>query len=372
MRSTKLLAALLAAFLAEAALAQEGGTPPPPAGGQQGGREGGREGRGDGRRRGRRSERDPATVQLTQLTYQRLEFETKNATSGKATAGVYLPADYAEPANAERKYPLVVWLHGMNEDDRDFHFSGAKVVDETIAAGKLARCIVVAFAAPSRTLYMNGEQEGNLCDLITKDLPAWATAQWRVSPERADHALMGVSLGGMAVLRYGLSSPELYGTVAAHSAATFPEDPSSLPAQHMGTVQRFGERLGWNALLGNPIDPAKFAKVNPTSLAKASTDVKGLRIYFDAGTNDRYGFGPANEKLSAALKAKGIAHTFRLIDGGEHSWGGGTVQAALVESLAFVNGGFSKACAANVAKPAGAPAGAPAGEAKKGESKSGQ
>ena len=197
MRSTKLLAALLAAFLAEAALAQEGGTPPPPQGGQQGGQQGGREGRGNGGRRGRRSERDPATVQLTQLTYQRLEFETKNATSGKAAAGVYLPADYADAANAERKYPLVVWLHGMNEDDRDFHFGGAKVVDETIAAGKLAKCIVVAFAAPSRTLYMNGEQEGNVCDLITKDLPAWAAAQWRVSPERADHALMGVSLGGM-------------------------------------------------------------------------------------------------------------------------------------------------------------------------------
>ena len=368
MRSTKLLAALLAAFLAEAALAQEGGTPPPP-GGQQGGQQGGREGRGEGRRRGRRSERDPATVKLTQLTYQRLEFETNNATSGKAAAGVYLPADYADPANAERKYPLVVWLHGMNEDDRDFHFGGAKVVDETIAAGKLAKCIVVAFAAPSRTLYMNGEQEGNVCDQITKDLPAWAAAQWRVSPERADHALMGVSLGGMAVLRYGLSSPELYGTVAAHSAATFPADPANLPPQHLGTVQRFGERLGWNDLLGNPIDPAKFAKVNPTSLATATTDVKGLRIYFDAGTNDRYGFGPANEELSAALKAKGIAHTFRLIDGGEHSWGGGTIQAALVESLAFVNGGFSKACAANVAKPAAAPVGAPAGEAKSGGSK---
>jgi len=147
MRSTKLLAALLAAFLAEAALAQDGGTPPP----QEGGQQGGREGRGNGRRRGRRSERDPATVQLTQLTYQRLEFETKNATSGKAAAGVYLPVDYSDPVNSERKYPLVVWLHGMNEDDRDFHFNGAKVVDETIAAGKLAKCIVVAFAAQSRT-----------------------------------------------------------------------------------------------------------------------------------------------------------------------------------------------------------------------------
>jgi len=370
MRPTKLLAALVFAFLAQAASAQEGGGAPPPQGGQEGGQQGGREGgrgRGDGRFRGRRPERDPASVQLAQLTYERVELETKSMSSGKATAGVYLPADYADPANAATKYPLILWLHGMNEDDRDFHFGGAKVVDETIAAGKLAKCIVVAVAAPSRTLYMNGEQEGNLVDLITKDVPAWAAAKYRVSPERADHALMGVSLGGMAVLRYGLTSPENWGSVAAHSAATFPEDPANLPAQHMGTVQRFGERLGWNELLGNPIDPAKFAKVNPTSLARATTDLKGLRLYFDAGTKDRYGFGPANEELSAALKERKVDHTFRLIDGGEHSWGGGTIQVALVESLTFVNGGFSKACAANLAKPAAAPPTIGSGGAKSGQ-----
>lgn len=363
MRHHGILTALLCASLAASANGQEGGGPPggfPPGGFPPGGQGGRRFGRG-------RPERDPASVQLAQLTYQRVEFETKSLTAGKETVGLYLPADYAEAANVERKYPLVLWLHGMNEDDREFHFGGAKIVDDAIAAGKLAKCIVVSVAAPGRTLYMNGEREGNICDLVTKDVVEWAAATYRVSPERADRALMGVSLGGMAALRFALSEPERFGTVAAHSAATFPEDPAQLPEQHMGTVQRFGERLGWNELLGNPIDPAKFAKINPQSIVRGMTDAKGLRIYFDAGSNDRYGFGPANEALAVAMEEQGIAHTFRLIEGGEHSWGGGTIQKALETSFAFVNGGFSKACAANCVKPAPAgPAGGAAVEPKSG------
>ncbi len=348
MRLAVLLAALLAAGASDALAQGQPGGGPPGGPGRGGGRFGGRFG-------GR--ERDPATVELTQFTYERVEFETKNLTSGKERCGVYLPFDYADPVNADDRYPLILWLHGMNEDDQSFHFGGAKVLDDVVASGKLARCIVIAVAAPSRTLYANGEVEGNLFDLVTKDVVGWAMANYRISPERRDHVLMGVSLGGMAALRYGLIAPELFGTVATHSAATFPEDLAKLPPQHRATVERFGESLGWNLLLGSPIEPEKFAKINPTSIARTVGDLKGLRLYFDAGTADRYGFGPTNQELDKVLTEQKLDHTFRLIQKGEHSWGGGTIQKALVESLAFVHAGFSENCAANVVVPAEAPAG---------------
>lgn len=353
MRLPLLLAALLAAAAGEAFAQGQPGGGPPGGPGRGGGRFGGRFG-------GR--ERDPAAVQLTQFTYERVEFATTNLTSGKERCGVYLPFDYADPVNADDRYPLILWLHGMNEDDQSFHFGGAKVLDDVVAAGKLARCIVIAVAAPSRTLYANGEREGNLFDLVTKDVVAWAMANYRISPERCDRALMGVSLGGMAALRYGLLAPEQFGTVATHSAATFPEDLAKLPPQHRGTVERFGESLGWNDLLGSPIDPEKFAQINPTSLARRTKDLKGLRLYFDAGTADRYGFGPANQELDQVLTESKLEHTFRLIDQGEHSWGGGTIQKALETSLAFVHAGFSANCAANAVVPA-APAAPAAGAA---------
>src|SRR5262249_4867454 len=89
----------------------------------------------------------------------------------------------------------------------------------------------------------------------------------------------------------------------------------------------------------------------PMCLARKTKDVKGLRIYFDAGTKDRYGFGPANEQLDKVLKENGIEHTFHLIEGGEHSWNGGTVQKALVESLQFVGAGFAPGFARDKPKP---------------------
>ena len=299
------------------------------------------------RRRGgfRRRERDPATVVLTNVTYQRITFETANLTSKSANYGVYLPPGYDDPANATRKYPWIVWLHGMSEDDRDFHFGGAKILDEQIGSGALPPLVFIAASAPSRTLYANGEVEGNIRDLITKDLVADVQKRFRVSDQREQRAVMGVSLGGMAALRFAFSDPTLFGAVATHSAAVFPEDPKELPEQHAGTVQRFGDRLGWYAVLGNPIDPEKFAAVNPTCLAHQLDEakLKGLRIYFDAGDADRYGFGPANEHLSDVLDEVKVRHQFRLIQGGQHSWGGGTVQLALVESLGFVAKGFPKA-----------------------------
>ncbi len=299
---------------------------------------------GGDRRRGfgRRGDRDVNSVVLANVTYRRMAFATESVPAKTANYGVYLPAGYDDPANASRKYPLIVWLHGMSEDDRDFHFGGAKVLDEQIGSGALPPLVFVAAAAPSRTLYANGESEGNIRDLITKDLLADVQEHFRVLEKRSERALMGVSLGGMAALRFAFSDPSLFGTVATHSAAVFPEDPTQLPEQHAGTLARFGDRLGWYAVLGNPIDPEKFRAINPTSLAHALPDLKGLRIYFDAGSNDRYGFGPANQHLDEVLKEAKVAHTFRLIEGGEHSWGGGTVQKALVESLGFVAAGFEK------------------------------
>jgi putative tributyrin esterase len=323
---------------------------------------------GDGRRGGGRwRQRDAQPVELKSFTYQRVEFDTKDLTAGKAHYGVYLPAGYADPANAEKKYPWVIWLHGMREDERDFNAEAAKILDDALTSGKISPCVFVAAAAPSRTLYMNGEAEGNVADLITKDLVADVQTRFHVSSKRADRAIMGISLGGMGALRLAMTNLDLFGTVAVHSAAVFPEDPAQIPEQHLATFNRFGDRSGWFTLLGNPIDKTKYAAFNPTSIAHALKDAKGLRIYFDAGTDDRYGFGPANQLLADVLKADGIPFTFRLIEGGQHSWSGGTVQKALVESLGFVNAGFNNADSKDAAgaKPPAAPEPAKGPEARK-------
>ena len=71
-------------------------------------------------------------------------------------------------------------------------------------------------------------------------------------------------------------------------------------------------------------------------------DLKGLRIYFDAGTEDRYGFGPPNRDLHERMKELGFDHTFEMVEGGGHAWGSPSMEERLVKSLRFVSAAFAK------------------------------
>ena len=108
-------------------------------------------------------------------------------------------------------------------------------------------------------------------------------------------------------------------------------------------MKQYGEWMGIAKIFGRPIDQKKWAAEIPTALIakKGGKGLSGLRIYFDAGTADRYRFGPPNVEFSKLLKTKHIPHTFNLIKGGQHSWGSGSIQRAMVTSLQFVAKGFA-------------------------------
>jgi S-formylglutathione hydrolase len=170
-----------------------------------------------------------------------------------------------------------------------------------------------------------------------------------VSKKRSERAIMGVSIGGMGALRIAFKFPERFGVVAAHSAAMFPADPKDIgDGRSRRMIEGQIRAMGWQELLGDPIDPKKWAKLIPTAMAATMkpADFKGLRIYFDAGSADRYGFGPPNVALHEQLEKQGIAHSFHYFDGGGHAWGTGSTQRALVDSLAFVGATFEKSAEA--------------------------
>jgi S-formylglutathione hydrolase FrmB len=115
-----------------------------------------------------------------------------------------------------------------------------------------------------------------------------------------------------------------------------------LPEQYARQVDR-AMQMGLSEVFGDPIDKAKWAAEMPMGIVRnAGKDAfKSLRIYFDAGTDDRYGFAPPNEELAKLMTDRGIAHTFELVQGGGHSWGSGSLQKQLVKSLQFVGEALS-------------------------------
>lgn len=286
--------------------------------------------------RGRRRNEPPP--ELTHGEYKAVEFESE-ALERKARYGVYVPKSYAEEANKDRRYPLVIWLHGMFEDDMRFHNrGGSKTLDDLIGKGEVPELILVCPNAGRSGFCINGKNGGRGEDLVVKDLLTHLDATYRLEPAREKRAIMGVSMGGMCALKIAFRHPDLFGTVATHAAAVFPADLDKLPDRFKNAMRNQWLAPLLDETFGDPIDRDLWRENNPLALIEACDKEKlaGLRIYHDAGTADRYSFHLTNEMLHAALEAKEIPHTWRRIEGGGHSWGEGLATATLADSLRFV------------------------------------
>lgn len=252
--------------------------------------------------------------------------------------GIYLPNSYSEEGNADKRYPLVVWLHGMFEDHERFHErGGSAVLDEMVGKGSVPELILVAPYA-GNSFYINGVETGACEDAVAVDLLAHMDKEYRVASERGQRAIMGVSMGGYGALKIALKHPECYGAVAAHSPAVLPLDPKELGDRFPWLERWGGGQKALGKIFGDPIDLDRWRAENVLALAE-EMDVEslaGLKIYFDCGAADRYGFAEPNAELHAVLERRKVPHVYREIEGGNHGWASGYNQTALPESLAFV------------------------------------
>ncbi|MCK5944054.1 MAG: hypothetical protein KAI24_18860 [Planctomycetes bacterium] len=300
---------------------------------------------------GQRRRRNEAPKEMENFTFEEEMFQS-DAVDRRMPFGIYLPKDYDDEANADKRWPLIIWMHGMWEDHMRFHTrGGAQMLDRAVTELRLPPCIFVTANGGRTSMYMNRGKE-RWQDLISEDLLQHVTKTYRVREERDQRALMGVSMGGMGALRIAFTQPELFGTVAVHSSAVFAKDPDDMPER----LKAFAGRLGF----GDPIDKKAWQTVNPTCIADrlAPADLKGLRIYFDAGSDDRYGFDSGNRVLHDCLEKRKIPHQWRLIEGGGHSWGNRFQDRTLPFSFQFVGKAFA---AGDEARKAGGKAAAEAG-----------
>jgi S-formylglutathione hydrolase FrmB len=130
---------------------------------------------------------------------------------------VYLPPGY----NPASRYPLLLWLHGIAEDEGCFVSTSLRAFDAAIAAGQLPPLII---AMPdgswqgrprllgSRPLYLNSNL-GNFEDFIVQDVLGFVASRFSLRPEREAHVIAGMSGGGGAAYRIALRYPALFGIV---------------------------------------------------------------------------------------------------------------------------------------------------------------
>ncbi|MFK7742388.1 MAG: alpha/beta hydrolase [Planctomycetota bacterium] len=299
--------------------------------------------------------------EMENFYYETWEFDSDRSRTGSASYSIYVPKthDHEETRRTNRKYPWVLWCPGFGGPDDFQSRGGARTLDALRTAGKIPEMALVIFRAPgrrSRTTYMNGEGIGDIEDLLVKDLVATIEKRFRVGGKPQLRAIMGMSAGGFGALKLALRHPDVFGAVAAHSSAVLPADPTELEGMAENVVARY-LRGGLREQLGDPIDKDKWAEQMPMGLIARRTpaDLKGLQIYFDAGTDDHYGFFEPNQRLAAAMKKNGHRFVWRPVDEGGHAWSSRKMLDNLEHSLSFVGKALSgKDAVADHAKAGGA------------------
>lgn len=227
---------------------------------------------------------------------------------------VDLPADYASSASA--RYPVLYFLHGLFEDEHSWIDRGGKeIIDDLESQGKIGKFIVV-LPEGGRSFYINACNGGERYeDFFIQELIPFIDHKYRTLGTRAGRAISGLSMGGYGALHLAMNHPELFVAVSAHSPALLPKFPNPLPTQG-----RWGHLA---ALLQgpfcSPLSESYWDQNNPLQLAEHAEGFAGLKIYFDCGDHDRYGFEEGAGLLDKELTSKGYPHEYTLRPG-DHGW----------------------------------------------------
>jgi S-formylglutathione hydrolase len=227
---------------------------------------------------------------------------------------VLLPSGYA---TSDKAYPLFIFLHGGNGDD-GFLRNVAGAFREAWAAGESPE-MVVATPSCGRGFYMDYRDGSEKWEAFLMDefLPSMRE-KYRVSPERADTYIGGVSMGGMGSLRAAFKNPDRF-----HAVVSF--EPGIEPSFEWKDVTL--EDKFWRApelleeIYGSPIDEAYWARNNPATLARDYAGVlrgSGLAVYIEAGTRDSFGLDRGTDFLHRVLYDNRIEHEYRLVYGADH------------------------------------------------------
>ena len=248
----------------------------------------------------------------------------------EVTYVVDLPPGYE--ASPERRYPVVYALHGLFESAGFWERRGlAELVAQLREKKAIPEFLVVAVDG-GNSFFVNSMM-GRYQDLATKDLLAQVESTYRVIPGRAGRALLGVSMGGYAALHVAFEQPELFAAVATHSAMLLERVPS--PEQGAGRWQM----AAFTAVFGDPVDPLLWAENDPLAWARKVGPKAAPALYFDCGSEDRYGLFVGNRDLHRILEERGIPHVFELAPG-DHGYE--FVRGRLEKSLGFLGHALMK------------------------------
>ncbi len=229
--------------------------------------------------------------------------------------GVYLPPSYA--TSPAKKYPVLYFLHGLFEDETRWSSRGQtdQIMNRMIAEGKIGE-FIVAIPYGGTSFYTNTRDGSEKWEdaIVTEFIPM-IESNYRVNATRTTRGISGTSMGGYGALKIAMKHPDMFGSASAHSAVLL-QDLSAAKVS-AGRLARF--QALFNKIYGIDQDLTYWEANNPMTLAKDTKKLNGLKLYFDCGTEDDYGFDMGARQLDEMLTKAGYAHESHLYPG-RHGW----------------------------------------------------
>lgn len=219
-----------------------------------------------------------------------------------------LPSSY--DSQKSRRYPVLYFLHGLGGNEQFLVVSGGwNIVEDEWQQKKIGEYLIVTPEADT-TFYVNS-RDGRVRyeDFFLREFIPFIESNYRVTAKRAARAIGGMSMGGYGALHIAFAHPKLFVSVSANSAALF----AKFPVVKIADPQTSGLLRALHAF-GTPPDRKFWERNDPLRLARVAK-FSGLKIYFDCGTEDDYGFEHGAQALHDVLAARGIPHEFHLYPG---------------------------------------------------------
>jgi enterochelin esterase-like enzyme len=211
------------------------------------------------------------------------QYESK-VTSSTHRIHVYTPPGYDRMS----RLPVLYLLHGADGEDSVWTAFGKVnvILDNLLAEKKIQPMVVVmpnGYAYGWESGVAADKQQADFEKLLIGDLIPWVQANYRVSTDRKQRALAGLSRGGGQTVTIGL--------------------------RHLDTFSRLGVFSAGNS---NPQENLKDVVANLPKV-KSQLDL----LWVKAGNED---FAlPGARRFSEFMTANGVTHTLKTMPG-EHTW----------------------------------------------------
>ena len=221
---------------------------------------------------------------------------------------VVLPPSF--DADKTRHFSILYFLHGLGDNEQFFVHSGAWNLAEDMREKGELKDFLIATPEAGASFYINSKDgKERYEDFLLQEFFPFIEKRYRVTPGRRHRAIAGISMGGYGALHLAFRHPQLFVSVSAHSAALV----DKLPA-FLGPVPNSPRSRILGGVFGIPPDSAFWDRNSPIALAR-SADLVGLKIYFDCGNQDDYGFDAGAAALDRMLSSRHIAHEFHIYPG---------------------------------------------------------